>query len=265
VESQDMMNQKHFYAIYLILIYILLSSSNVYADDVSSTIEKKRAAIKIIMSSSQVSTYIQHDREFCSMFIRDFKFQNKIEHIKPVMETENYDQMVLTPYFNKCSKKEFNKTYEIRHPRGMQEIAEIEATGKEVTDKEMEEAGGIAYRATKNVKLYKIDINNNKKNGDEFVLYAEGYQNNVSKQYTYGRYSIVNLDKCTIDGEFLTNDPYDYYKKKSLDNYNGIILYKGKYFLFDMSQSGNYRELQIGIYEDKIKNIKTICGFRINK
>ena len=59
---------------------------------------------------------------------------------------------------------------------------------------EGDEQCGIIYYATKNFKLFKVNIDNNEKNGDEHVVYAEGYKaTDIDKyKYTYGGYIILD-------------------------------------------------------------------------
>lgn len=227
-------------------------------------VEQKKTAIMKIMSQGTFETYIQENKKFCSAFLEDFKQQKNITHVQPVVEADSYNDPKLQTYFKSCQGKAFNKTYVIYHPSMMAEATKAEdearAEGKELSDEDWEELGGVPYIATKNFKLYKVNIDNNMKNGDEYVLYAEGYYNEESGLYFYGGYTIVDVKKCTTDGGTNTNDPYDYKKNIPLDNHNGIVRYKGRCYVFDLGEGHGYRLILKG-YNRRYKNMETVCKY----
>jgi len=235
----------------------------VFADAQDTVLEKKKAAIIKIMKQGTFEVKMQQNEKFCAAFLEDFKEQKGIEHIMPIVEADDYNDPKLQAYLKLCPKLQFNKTYELRHTTGMQEIAAKEKKGKKLTDKDWEEAGAIDYYATKNFKLYKVNIDNNAENGDEYVFYAEGYKN-IANNYTYGGYTIVDLKKCERDGGANTIDPYDYIKKKPIENYNGIIKYQGEYYIFKLEDFiGRY--LELSKYDKNRKKINRICSYNLEK
>ena len=261
--KEGVMRKKTGGLIFISLIFFCFTSLafDSFADDADKAIEKKKAAIMKIMSQGQFKAYIQDDAKFCAAFLEDFKQQKNIEHIKPIVEADDYNDPNLQKYFKRCPKTEFHKSVEIRHAQTLQEIvAKEQALGRALTGEELEEYGGIEFYATKNFKLYKTNIDNNLKNGDEHIFYAEGYKN-IGDNYTYGGYSIIDIKNCKKDGGVSTIDPFDYEKQIPLDNYNGIIRYKGKLYVFDLHEQVG-RRLVIEKYNKKNKNMNSICEYR---
>jgi|GEM_PF-5844113 len=232
------------------------------ASSENKSIEQKKAAIMKIMSQGTFKARIQDNKVFCSAFLEDFKQQKNIEYIQPIAEVDNYNDPKLQAYFKKCPNKAFDKTTVIYHARTLEEIAQEEQRlGRLLSEEELKEYGGFEYRATKNFKLYKVNIDNNAKNGDEYVFYAERYSKEESTDYDDGGYIIVDLDKCKTDGAVNTKDPFDYTKNIPLENYNGIIRYKGKYYVFDLYEDQVYW-LSLNRYDKTRRNMNSVCRYR---
>jgi len=229
-------------AVFLIL-FIFFTTTVCCAGDSDKAIEKKKEAIMNIMNKGQFKAYIQADQKFCATFLSDFSEQKNIEHIKPIMEVDDYNDPRLQTYFKQCSSAEFQKHTWIE-PRGHYEMARD-------------------YYATKNFKLFRVDLDNNKKNSDELVLYAEGFKD-AGNNYTYGGYSVINLKKCKITYGVPTNDSYDYQKQQPIENYNGVIKYKGEYYVFDLYVDPA-RRLVLEKYNSKRGMMLSICRYRLHE
>lgn len=250
------------------LIFFILCLATAVAVEVADSnkkIEIKKAAIIKIMKQGKFNAYIQKDHNFCASFLNDFTEQKGIEYIKPIIEVDDYNDPKLQAYFKQCPNKKFNKSVEISHARTLEEISGKEhLLGRPLTEDELEEYGGIVFYATKNFKLYKVDICNNKRNDEDFVLYAEGYYNNEIKQYTDGGYTILDLEQCKIKCGTSTKDPFDYKKQQPIDNYNGIIKYKGEYYIFDLREEIG-RRLMLEKYNNKRGNMTSVCRYSLQK
>lgn len=231
----------------------------------NKTIEQKKVAIQKILSQGKFKAYIQKDEKFCAAFLDDFTKQKGIEYIKPIVEVNDYNDPKLQDYFKQCPNKDFHKTAEISHARTLQEIAGKEQMlGRSLSDEELEEYGGIDFYATKNFKLYKVNIDNDAKNGDEYVLYAEGFYNDIINRYTYGGYRIIDLQQCRFRGGVSSNDPFDYKNKKPIENYNGIIKYMGEYYVFDLYKDpapAPAPGLALEKYNKKRGNMNVTCRY----
>ncbi len=134
------------------------------------------------------------------------------------------------------------------------------------------------YRGTANFKHYLVDINNNSKDGKEHVFYYERAQGPLNRpdaklNYANGGYRVIDFDRCELKGGSPTNDPYSYFYKRPLENYNGIIRYRGKHYIFDLADldgsdrnpdNPNYglRLDSYGTYSRKVEpRLGPICAF----
>mgnify|MGYP001592741323 FL=1 len=221
----------------ILVLVLLLMPVICLSGEHEEAIKKKKAAIQEIMSQGQFKVHNKDNQQFCAAFLQDFTEQKGIEHIKPIVEVDDYKDTKLQKYLKRCPKEEFHKTVWVE-PRQMYEHER-------------------EYYATKNFKLFEVNIDNNSKNGDEYVFYAEGYKDS-GNNYTYGGYSVIDLKKCRSKGGVHTIDPYDYEKNKSIENYNGIIKYKGEYYIFELNNYAG-RMLELNKYIEKRNNMKRIC------
>jgi competence protein ComGC len=247
----------------LFVLILLLLPSICVADESEQVIEKKKAAIIKIMSQGQFKAYIEDDKKFCAAFLDDFAKQKGIEHIKPIVEVDDYNDLKLQNYLKQCPNKKFNKaTVVYPNPHYSERWVELEQKlGRPLTDEELEDCcGGIAFYATKNFKLYKVNIDNDARGTNEYVLYAEGFYSDVLNQYTYGGYTIIDLNECKFKGGVSTQDPYDYKKEQPIENYNGIIKYNGEYYVFELNDFAGGM-LALEKYNKKRKNMSIICRY----
>lgn len=253
-------------AVVILYASLVLAGSNDASDQ---KIKEKKAAIIKIMNQGKFKAYIQKDTKFCSAFLNDFIEQKQIEHIQPILEVEDYNDPKLQVYFKQCPNKKFNGAI-VMSARAAEEIEDMEKTlGRKLTDEELEkEIGGPNYYATKSFKLFKVNLDNDFNNGDEFVFYAEGYRSPVRgkyvTEYTYGGYEILDLKNCKTKYGASTRDPYDYEKQQPIENYNGIIKYKGAYYVFDLYDETG-RRLVLKKYNKKRGNMNSVCEYRLQK
>jgi hypothetical protein len=256
----------------LLVLFLLFLPAICSAGDSDQVLEKKKAAIVKVMNQGNFKAYIQNDKKFCATFLVDFKEQKNIEHIKPILEVDSYNDPELQAYFKQCPNKKFNEKI-MMSARAAEEIEKKEELlGRKLTEEELaKEINFPGYYATKNFKLFKVNLDNDMKNGNEFVFYAEGYRLAIPRQftaeYTYGGYRIIDLKTCKIITGVSTNDPFDYEKQQPLENYNGIIKYKGEYYVFDLYKRQTHKVYRLVLekYNKKRKNINSVCEYRLHE
>lgn len=208
----------------------------------------KAERIKQIMAKREFfeSTRLGGTPAFCRTFIRDFRQQTGIEFVEPDAKADRYDAPVWQPYKTRCASLAAGvfDSY-LCEPK----IAEtIERLPKDQRNAEYKRSCQH-YRGTMNFKHFLVDINDNPKDGKEHVFYherEEGPLNRSGAELNFGNggYWIVDLDRCELKGGSRTTDPYSYDSYlRPLENYNGIIRYKGKHYIFDLYQG-----------EDDLKN-----------
>lgn len=162
--------------------------------------------------------------EFCRSFCRDFQTQTEMEFVKPVIQTDNFQYPALEEYKKKCPGLELNAT---------------------VGD----QFGNLHY-GIRHFKLYQVDINNQPADGKEYLFYfdtvvtskeaLEALQDprtrDLQETYGGGTFYWVDFERCEIRG----GAPVDQFGgfSKGAASYNGIVRYKGKHHIFDLSPPG---------------------------
>lgn len=252
----------------LIFLVLCLTAVAVVGVDFDKKIEIKKAAIIKIMKQGRFNAYIQKDRIFCAAFLNDFTEQKGIEHVKPILEVDDYNDPKLQAYFKQCPNNKFNETI-LFGARAAEEMEKKEnILGRKLTEREQEEFGGLKFYATKNFKLFKVNLDNSTTNDNKLVLYAEGYRNPIKErymdEYTYGGYKIIDLQSCKTRGYWPTRDPFDYNRQQPIENYNGIIKYKGAYYVFDLREETG-RRLSLRKYNKNIGNTLSVCEYMLKK
>ncbi len=222
--------------------------------------EADRKAIKRIMAGAAFKAFVQDSQRFCSDFLKDFSQQKNIRYIKPIVEVDNYEDKRLQAFLTRCPKNDFNVTYVIYHPSMMGELAEAEARGEKITNAYMEELGGIRYQAIGPFRLFRVDIDNDASNGDEYVMYAERYFSQERNAYWRNAYTIIDLEKCEVGPGVYVGRAEDYGKTPHATDYTGIIRYKGRNHIFDLLCNGDNR-LILNTYSKKNGNMTSTCGY----
>jgi hypothetical protein len=176
----------------------------------------------------------EQDRPFCRAFLDDFALQSGVEFVEPDLRSDSYDDPAWQPYRARCPNLGLFDSYACE-PRIAQSI---ERMPKEQRDAEYKSACRH-YRGTANFKHYLVDLDNNPADGKEHVVYyerAEGPLNRpeTKPNFANGGYWVIDVDRCETKGGALTNDPYSYFYARELRNYNGIIRYAGKHYIFDL-------------------------------
>jgi len=115
-----------------------------------------------------------------------------------------------------------------------------------------------------NFKLYHIDIDNDPRNEKEYVFYGEGkYDPKRKIAGYYADYKLIDLQKCSIRTAKSVSDKVDAMTKRRTGSLNGIILYKDKYYIFDLTYFDKEDVYSLWLYGwKKEKGIMlSVCSF----
>ncbi|MFA5880454.1 MAG: hypothetical protein WC860_09870 [Candidatus Margulisiibacteriota bacterium] len=183
----------------------------------------KETLAKIRRMRKKLSPYIfegeKCGRKFAKRFMNDF-IDEKVKFIKPILETSFQDD----PRLQKILKK---------YPNFELKVGNLENPTRQPSIVKW-------YYSYFNYRLYKVDIDNNSKNGDEYVLYSGGYYNQFSDKQDYDAMEIINIKKEKKKSIYLNvQDSVDYKTLKHTQQYSGIIKYKKQYYFYDIENFGN--------------------------
>lgn len=183
-----------------------------------------------------------NDPVFCDPLLNALENASpRIEYIEPVLKTSNPEHPGLAHY-HRCDGHEY--------PGGPPDNAfdTLSAIGQN------------------NFRLYRIDLDNNPKNGIEEVIYGE-----VEWENTYGMdqvpgYSIIDLERC----EFKKGGVPVYQRERPegrvFENHNAVIRYQQHYYVVDLYNVGgepyNPMAYRLAVYgfRSHIKNAGKAIG-----
>ena len=232
---------------------------------VSSTEAIKRELIEIMQGVNFVPQRGE-DNPICKTFYEDFKTQKHIEHLQPILKVDSYDDPALKPYRDKCPDFDFRKRLSVP--------GNYNTAGW--TEEEWEAMGTPTYGMS-NFQLYRVDLDNNPKNGEELVFYHEGEKTikqeipydgsaKIEKEYINlaGRaYWTLDLKRCkgTIGGAGFNQLGSAQWTR------NGIIRYKNKNGIFILENGKgdrpNFQSLDLYMYSERLKRTAPTCAYDI--
>lgn len=227
------------------LLFSTVVLTNAYLSD-DSHAERSRESVGIAVQKTRIVEVMKElnfeippylkDVAFCRQFLEDFKQQTHIEYLQPFLQTDDYDDPRLKVYRDKCPKLKLNK-HIAWSPRVYYE-------GLENEPENVQEAGAccISY-GTRNFKLFRIDINNDPKDGEEYVFYDQAsrtvkpetiagkpFAGKISSP-DGGSYLIVNFALCKKGGGADAGILYP--GTDRIANYHGPIRYRDRHYIFD--------------------------------
>ena len=164
--------------------------------------------------------------ELCWSLFEDMKNKKNIEYILPVDTADKYEKLNLNKFIPNCKNEKYNVNY-------LYTPTMVEYTKNMTLDKK--EKFGIKATTTSNFKLYKENIDGI--GGDEIVLYAEKTVSEDQSINPDGGFTIISPRTCEKIGGMQTHDPIDYAKNESLNNKNGFLKYRNKFYSFDLWQT----------------------------
>ncbi len=203
------------------------------------------------------------DNPICKTFYDDFKKQTNIEYIQPIVKADSYDDPALKPYRDKCPEFDFRKSLGVP--------ANQDTTGW--TDEDWESLGTPTY-GMGNFQLYRVDMDNNPKNGEELVFYYEG-RKTIKHEIPVGGPMIENeiinlagrsyqtLDLKHCKGSLIGGAVFNQLGSPDWTR-NGIIRYKGQdaiYALESWKEKQDYLYLNLYLYSNRLKRIAPTCTY----
>ena len=221
----------------------------------------KAEAVKRIMAEREFTLSESSDPAVCTPLLEAFQAQRGIEYVEPVARAERYRDPAFEPYRAMCPGWEFNRWHYSQIISALDEMNLPEDQRQESL-----EATGKHYFGTRNFKLYRLDLDGNPANGEEYVFYAERYYlrssvvpwylriekipgqvdwNDILRpeevpddaKFIDGGYTVLDFAKCKqVDWEPIY-DPYDYLEGRPLANHTGIIKRQGRYYIFKLFES----------------------------
>ena len=242
---------------WLTIGFCCLSASAAYAappDQMKEQIMRLLSEVKLKISGAV-------NEQFCRQFLRAFETQDKIAHIKPLHEVNTYSDPALASYKSKCPKL---KAYK----RDGEELAEQEFELNETAGDQF----GNLWQGTAHFRIYKININNDTKDGDEYVFYNDRFAPKpvgdlhskvpgFAQDGTYGLYRVVDFEHC----ETLEAVPVDmqrqFEKGTKRPGYNGILQYRGNVYIFDLYPVKGY-EMTLWKYTNRKRKFEAICAYK---
>lgn len=225
----------------------------VWAGEVGPTNSLKEQIVKLLAS---ITMKLNHavDEKFCRQFFEDFRRQDKVEHIQPIIQADRIDDPKLAPFLSKCPTVKWIG-------------ADADEPGYRLNTQEFRhQLLAPTLVGTAHFRLYHVDIDNNKVNGREHVFYSDEFVpepppgeelpsvDDLDK--TRGEYIAVDIDNCaTLGGAFVGNG-----SEVGVAAYNGIIRYHGRLYIYDLYTLGALK-LTLQEYTTRRKNFIAVCHY----
>ena len=220
----------------------------------------KAEAIKRIMVGREFTLSESSDPAICTPLLEDFQAQRGIEYVEPVARAKYYHDPALAPYRAMCPGWEFNRWhYSQISSADLDDLPEDQR-------QEILEAIGNHYLGTRNFKLYRLDLDGNPANGEEYVFYAERYYlrssavpwylriekipgqvdwNDILRpedvpkdaEFIDGGYTVLDFANCKQVDWVQIYDPYDYLEGRPLANHTGVIKHRSRPYIFKLFES----------------------------
>jgi len=195
----------------------------------AATDEHLKSQLVKVLSEAGLKMTGAVNEKFCRQFFKDFVAQEKITHVKPLVQAETYNDPALAPYKSSCPKL------------GPEEEVELNET--------MIGQFRVLWQGTANFRLYKGNFNNDASDGDEYIFYfdhlmpkpVDPLESIILGPETAGEYRVVNFESC----EMITGIAVDMQRnfersRKKRPGYNGLITYQGRFYLFDLYPVAGY-------------------------
>ncbi len=201
----------------------------------------------------------------CSQFLEDFRKQKNIQHLQPIVQTDDYDDPRLRAYRARCPNLKLNKHM------GYSPNVYYEGLGEESEETQEAAAAYISY-GTKNFRLYKLDINNNPNDGEEYIFYDEANRF-VKPEMSAGKiispdagsYLVADFAKCETRGGTATASTT--LSKDRVGNFHGPIKHREKYYVYTLEVTkNNQANLYLGRFQSSLHGkvgLGQACVYRV--
>ena len=174
-----------------------------------------------VISTDLDNMYLVHafsgHKQLCSSLLEGIK-SNSYTVVKPIVSADDYQDLVLKVYTDKCPDLYLNRDVEIKP--GDVDYAET------LSEKEKEEIGTVIYY-TNGFRIYHVDLDNDSENGKEFVFYRSGgYLAWAEEFINTASFLVVDFLSCKVKGVFGSS------VSLHEDSKEGIMRYGGKYYVY---------------------------------
>ncbi len=223
----------------------------VWAENVGPTNSVKEQIVKLLAS---ITMKLNHavDEKFCRQFFEDFRKQDKIEYVQPIIQADRVDDSELASFLAKCPTVKWIG-------------AEADEPGSKLNTETRDQFENKSV-GTAHFRLYHIDIDNEKRTGSEHVFYSDGFvpeplpgedlKEVEDLDKIRGRYVAVDFKNCmTLSGVEVGRGGTN-----AFPVYNGIIRFQGQIYIYDLYGYGKYR-LNIQEYVSARKRFEIVCRY----
>ena len=221
------------------------------ASDSPSVAAVKAQIVTLLKSMTMTMNYFV-DEKFCRQFFKDFQTQKNIVHVQPMIQADRYDDPALAAFVDKCPKIKWVG-------------AEPDEEGVALNTITRDQFGNRSVSTT-HFRLYKVDINNNRKDGAEHVFYSDGFvpeplpgekpMTVEELNKTYGWYVVVDFEHCLSLGGVEAGRMGMHVRPV----YHGIIQYRGRSYIYVLDSEGGYK-LYLNELTTRRETFKTICRY----
>lgn len=192
------------------------------------------------------------DEKFCRQFLEDFKKQNKVEHVQPIIQAERIDDPALASFLGKCPTVKWIG-------------ADDDEPGYRLNTRYRDQFHNLSV-GTAHFRLYEVDIDNDGENDREHVFYSDGFVpeplageelppvDELDK--SLGEYTAVDLENCATLGGITVGMG----SGSNVPVYNGVIRYQGDVYIYNLYGYGKYR-LNIEKLAREQKNFTLVCRY----
>jgi len=207
------------------------------------------ASIRSIAGKSGFELSMNNSNHLCSTFLKDFIEDRNIFHIKPVVETDNYDSSRLRPYRAACPRKSDDLrtvwTVPVHDP----------------ADSEVDEIPEYAnvFIGQDNFKIYSVDLDGT--GTEDVVFYYENEMDVKRKTTSHSRvYKSVAPNACSKK-LFISFNQLGSPKWTR----NGVINYRGRDGIYVLEGYGTDKPKYLGLrfyaYSPEKKAVKLACRY----
>jgi len=223
------------------------SSSVVF--DFRSHGEIVEQSVRDIAKNSGFSLTNESVDNVCKTFFDDFIEDRNIFHIRPIIETDNYNDTLLSPYKENCPLKsqDLRTTFyvSVHDQTDYSEVDEI----PEYAD---------VFIGQDNYKIYKLRIDDN--DSEDILFYYENQLHVKSNKIGPGRiYRSYTSDSCRSN----RNIHFNQYGSQ-LWTRNGVLSYKGQNGIYVMEsgkKTQTYFSIVLYMYSQKREKLNTLCRY----
>lgn len=242
------------FILFLILFLTAALASEGFGDDKNELDEKEKLFSVAQSLEFRKRPYIQTGESFCKSFLEALKARKEVEFVEPIIRTDDYNDPRLQSYLGKCPKLQLNKSVAFQ-PR-------IWEYAKTLPEEERERLGTVWY-TNLDFRLYHVDVDNNPKNGKEYLFYGGGGFSPQEKwPASFTGYRVVDFEKCEIKGSGQVRDTVNYLTRKPTGNHNYVIRFMGKTYIIELDYYPNEDKYYVPLYEWRIAKInKKLSAF----